>query len=36
MKQTDWLQERKLMRFGEAYSSWTERLLTQEYATTAQ
>ena len=32
MKQAEWLQELRKMRFEEAYSGWTERRLTQEEA----
>ena len=32
MKQAEWLQEIKKMRFEEAYCGWTERRLTQEDA----
>ncbi len=32
MKQTEWLQETKQMRFEEAYQGWTARRLTQEEA----
>jgi|GEM_PF-1390149 len=32
MRQTEWLQETRLMRFEEAYGGWTESRLTQEEA----
>lgn len=32
MNRTAWLQETKLMRFEEAYTSWQEKRLTQEEA----
>lgn len=32
MKRTEWLQETRMMRFEEAYFSWTEKRLTQEEA----
>lgn len=32
MRRTEWLQETRMIRFEEAYSSWTEKRLTQEEA----
>ena len=32
MKRTEWLQETRMLRFGEALEAWTESRLTQDAA----